>query len=187
MPFRLEYIEALKLLAGAFEEVVAKGHAWPVLVGGAAVEFYTGGAITSGDFDVVTPSEEALETALLARGFRAEDRKGWLQRGYYHPEFAIGVEIVGRSLFEGRGDPSRTMLVEVMPEARVAIVAPEDLIADRMGQFASTPQRVPEMLEQAALILKLAVDYDEDYLEKRIRQETSGEYDLAFLQPKANQ
>ena len=33
------------------------GYPRPILVGGAAVEFYTGGAVVSGDFDIVTPAE----------------------------------------------------------------------------------------------------------------------------------
>jgi hypothetical protein len=52
--YRPEIVEALNLLAAAFNDVVAAGYARPVLVGGAAVEFYTGGAVVSGDFDVVT-------------------------------------------------------------------------------------------------------------------------------------
>ncbi len=43
--FREEYVKALELLAKAFECVAAKGRERPVIVGGAAVEFYTGGKI----------------------------------------------------------------------------------------------------------------------------------------------
>ncbi len=57
MVYRREFVEALVLLADAFERVVASGHARPVLVGGAAVEFYTGGAVVSGDFDVVPDAQ----------------------------------------------------------------------------------------------------------------------------------
>jgi len=66
--FRPEFVTALEILGRAFELVVAGGHPRPVLVGGAAVEFYTGGAITSGDFDVVTAADLALEKALVVQG-----------------------------------------------------------------------------------------------------------------------
>jgi hypothetical protein len=64
--YRPEFVAALALLAEAFEEVVVAGFERPVLVGGAAVEFYTGGAVASGDFDVVT--------ALTAHPTRAASR-----------------------------------------------------------------------------------------------------------------
>jgi hypothetical protein len=40
----------------------------------------------------------------------------------------------------------------------------EDLIADRLGQFAASNNRDREMVDQARLLLKLARDIDRDYL-----------------------
>jgi len=57
MAFRKAFVDALNLLAVAFDRVVEEGYERPVLVGGGAVEFYTSGAIVSGDFDVVTGAE----------------------------------------------------------------------------------------------------------------------------------
>jgi hypothetical protein len=185
--FRKEFIQALELLARAFERVVQAGHTRPILVGGAAVEFYTGGAVVSGDFDIVAPADVALENALLAEGFKREDRPGWLLRGFYHPELAMGVEIVGRSLFDGHADEARVLVVDVSAGAAVSVVSIEDLIADRMGQFSSTATGVNEMLEQAIRLLQLARPMDEDYLNRRIKTETSGAYDLRFLQAKAEE
>ena len=45
--FRPEFTEALAVLADAFTAAVARGAAPPVIVGGAAVEFYTAGGIQS--------------------------------------------------------------------------------------------------------------------------------------------
>jgi len=182
--FRKEFVQALELLARAFERVVTGGHPRPILVGGAAVEFYTGGAVVSGDFDIVTPAEAALESALLAEGFKKEDRPGWLLRGFYHPELAMGVEIVGRALFDGHADEARVLVVQVSPGAAVAVLPIEDLIADRMAQFSSTSTGVNEMLEQAIRLFQLAPRMDEDYLNRRIQTETSGAYDLGFLRSK---
>ncbi|WP_430426883.1 hypothetical protein [Parasphingorhabdus sp.] len=53
--FRPEYEAALQLFAKVSEAMKAKGLNAPVLVGGAAVELYTGSAVTTGDFDIVTP------------------------------------------------------------------------------------------------------------------------------------
>ena len=67
------------------------------------------------------------------------------------------------------------MLVDgFAPDASFAIVAVEDLIADRMGQYASGT--APAMREQARALLRLHPDADIGYLEKRIRFETAGEF-----------
>src|SRR5579872_4766301 len=184
MEYREEFVQALGLVGLACEEVVAKGFARPILVGGAAVEYYTGGAITSGDFDFVASSDTALAAALLAQGFRAEDREGYLRRGYYHPDLAIAVEIVGRTLFGGKGDPARVAIVEVSQDSEVAVVAVEDLISDRMGQYCSTPEGVKEMLDQAIKLHQLAPSLDDAYLDKRIQTETLGACNLALLRAK---
>ena len=185
--FRKEFIQALELLARAFERVVQDGYSRPILVGGAAVEFHTGGAVVSGDFDIVTSAEDAFQRALLAEGFRKEDRPGWLLRGYYHPELAMGVEVVGRALFDGHTDEAKVIIVQVAPDAAVAVAPVEDLIADRMAQFASTATGVNEMLEQAVRLFQLAPPMDEDYLNRRIGAETAGAYDLAFLRAKVEE
>lgn len=184
MEFREQYSKALELLGRAVEAMLRQGLEPPILVGGGAVEFYTSGAIFSGDFDVVTASEEAFERAIVAEGFRREDRSNRLLRGYYHPELVIGIEIVGSRLLDGNADRSRISMVTIGPDSKVAIISVEDIIADRMGQFSSSRQGVREMLDQAAALFNLASEMDENYLDARIRQETSGQFDLAFL--KAN-
>jgi hypothetical protein len=47
MGFRPEFVDALSLIADAIEELLRHGHKPPVLVGGAAVELFTTGEITS--------------------------------------------------------------------------------------------------------------------------------------------
>lgn len=93
----------------------------------------------------------------------------------------IGIEIVGSRLLDGNADRSRISLVSVSNQSKVAIISIEDMIADRMGQFSSTPQGVKEMLNQAVVLLNLAPHLDEQYLDERIRKETSDLFDLTFL------
>jgi hypothetical protein len=90
-PYRPEFVDALKLLAQAFDDVVNAKCGRPVLVGGAAVEFHTGGALVSGDFDVVTVAQEKLEEALLCRGFERPSGPGVLLRGLRHPTATSGL------------------------------------------------------------------------------------------------
>ncbi|HLI12861.1 MAG TPA: hypothetical protein VKY65_14810 [Alphaproteobacteria bacterium] len=190
--YRAQFEAALRLLASAFAEVAAAGYGRPVLVGGGAVEYYTGGEITSGDFDVITPAQKELERALLKRGFIRPSGPGTPARGVYHPELDMGVEVVSGILFDGAADRERVRLVDVGAGEPIPIPAVEDMIADRMGQFNTRPGGDPAMLRQAIVLYLIAcqdMEYriDSAYLEKRIRQETNGDYGLAYLTEKANE
>jgi hypothetical protein len=152
-----------------------------VIVGGAAVEFYTGGAVATGDFDIVAAADNELEQSLLEQGFLRPRARGALMRGFIHPDLAFGVELVSGALFDGRADRGRLWEVEI-GDGHVLFAAPEDLIADRLAQYLSSPAGVPEMLLQAAIDLAACSALDNDYLDKRIGMETSHELSLnAFL------
>lgn len=62
MPFRPEFQKALALLATAVRRLQARGLEGPILVGGAAVELFTGGQVMSGDFDFVSASQDEFFT-----------------------------------------------------------------------------------------------------------------------------
>jgi hypothetical protein len=59
------------------------------------------------------------------------------------------------------------------------LISVEDLIADRMGQYGSGT--APDRLEQARTLLSLHPDADMAYLERRIREESMGEYGVEDL------
>lgn len=61
-----------------------------------------------------------------------------------------------------------------------AIMSVEDVIADRMGQFASGS--APEMLDQAWRLLVLHSDLDRAYLDRRVREETADDYGIDDIQ-----
>lgn len=184
--YRPEYLEALALIAKAANATVRAGGNPPILVGGAAVEFFTGGAITSGDFDLWTGADDLIRRNLLAVGFKDEDRQGHLARGFYHPDLDMGVELVSGHLFDGRCDRARLVLARI-GEDIIHLPPIEDLIADRMGQYNSSPQKVPAMLEQAAVLYLLADDLDEAYLHKRIQEDTAGDFGLPDLKEAARE
>lgn len=184
--YRPEYLEALALIAKAASATVRAGGNPPVLVGGAAVEFFTGGAITSGDFDIWTGADDLIRRNLLAVGFKDEDRQGHLARGFYHPDLDMGVELVSGHLFDGRCDRARLVLAKV-GEDTIHLPPIEDLIADRMGQYNSSPQKVPAMLEQAAVLYLLADDLDDAYLHRRIQEDTAGDFGLPDLKEAARE
>ena len=111
--FRPEFEAALIIFARVSETIEAKGYAAPILVGGAAVELYSGSAIATGDFDVVTAREDIFEAALLEHGFVRPSGPGALICGWIHEDLKLGFEIVGTSLLDGKAERDRVRLIDV--------------------------------------------------------------------------
>ncbi|EKV30003.1 hypothetical protein C882_0084 [Caenispirillum salinarum AK4] len=53
LPYREEFVRAVEILAQANRELGPDSGKMPIIVGGAAVEFYTSGAFDTGDIDLV--------------------------------------------------------------------------------------------------------------------------------------
>ena len=150
-PYRREFMDALLLILEAIEDIVAAGHPRPILVGGAAVELWPGSEVVSGDFDFVTREGTAFEEALLERGFIRPSGPGVLTRGVHHPILQCGVEVVGNAPFDGRVSASNLRIL-IFRTGNLRLVSAEDVIADRMGQFASDPTSRRDMLQQAIMV-----------------------------------
>ena len=65
---------------------------------------------------------------------------------------------------------------------RISMAPTEDLIADRLGQWVASDRRDRHLLRQAIALFRLGEDLDASYLDRRIREDTSGDLGLAFLQ-----
>lgn len=175
-PLRKEYPDAIALIAKAAGALVRRGFSTPVLVGGAAAEFYTGGAITTGDFDFVTAYRDEFFQELEAVGFRRAG-PAQIQRALFHPASGLSVEVVSSSLMDGRADPSRVLTVR-FKDGDPRIVSVEDMIADRVGQALAGPR----MQEQAVSLYRLAGGIDRAYLDKRIVQDSVNQAAVETLQ-----
>jgi hypothetical protein len=178
--YRPEFEAALRLFARISEAMKARGIEAPILVGGGAVELYTQSAVMTGDMDVVTARQEEFEAELRAYGFIKPVGVGHTPSGWIHPELKLGFEVVSSTLLDGMAERDRLLLIDLDADGVAAIIAIEDMIADRMGQFASGS--APEMGEQARALFRLHADADLDYMERRIRHETAGEHGVADLQ-----
>lgn len=185
MPFRPEFREALILFATAIQRLRMRGIEAPILVGGAAVELFTGGQVTSGDFDFVSASKDEFFKELLALGFVRPAGVGWLDRSLFHPDLGFGVQVVSGFLMDGQADRSRVRVLRLDEKdgGREAWVIPiEDLIADRMAQALAVPGRIrKDMQNQSIRLYQLADVVDNDYLNSRIKTETGDEASLATL------
>lgn len=107
-------------LQGLYEPDESK----PILVGGAAVELYTGGAYKTGDLDFVGTVPPAVASALKKAGF---ERRG---RHWLHEIGEIFIEFPSSGLDIGE----ESVVLEVENQ-RVVVVDPEALIADRLAAW----------------------------------------------------
>jgi hypothetical protein len=96
----------------------------PVLVGGAAVELFTGGGYTTGDLDLVGPVSPELQRSLNDAGF-AKHGRHWI-----HEEAQIFIEFPGDTL--GPDEETRDLEFD---GTHVRIISLEDLVVDRLGAW----------------------------------------------------
>ena len=119
--WRANFVDALRLLGRAAARLPF-GVPDPVVCGAAAVELYTGGLFPATDLELLAVEARPLAAELLAVGFRWAERPLRRDRGFWHPEFAIGVEII-----EGLADVSLAALSNVL---RVVLDGPAQDAAD---------------------------------------------------------
>ena len=181
MPLPDDFLLVLQRLADAFEALRRTTGETAILVGGAAVELYTGGAYSTGDFDVHVTDAEAFRSRLEEVGFIREDQIGYLRNFWYLPEVArYGVQIVSGPLFDGRCERARIRWLTTESGSAFALPPVEDLIADRLGQHAVASPTDDAMLLQARLLLSLAEEIDHAYLRRRVQDE-GGDISLLAL------
>jgi len=136
--------------------------AQPIVVGGTAVEFYTLGAYTTHDVDLVCPSRPKAVEALERLGFeRSESLRHW-----YHGELEMVIEIPDEHL---AGDTQR--LAEVVIDGlTVHVIGVEDLILDRLR--ACVHWRSESDCEWARRMIAIhRREMDWDYLLKAAKEE----------------
>lgn len=144
------------------------------------MEYWSGSAVSTGDFDLCSPVQSDLEAILQRHGFIRPSGPGSATRGWVHPDLALGFEVVGSTPLDGLVPRERILLIEdFAPGTSFAILGVEDLIADRMGQYASGT--APDRIEQAKLLYQLYPSLDYAYLEQRIRQESAGDHGVDDL------
>ena len=144
-------------LAWLNEKLKAAGsRALPVLVGGSAVQLYTGGNYMSIDMDIYLDDISPAVKLLEEQGFvRAE-------RYYFSAEYDLLAEFVGGDM------PEKISEVEYN-EQTILISSPEEMIIDRL--IAAKWQNIPKDLEWARVIISLKTELDMDYLYKRAKEE----------------
>jgi len=153
-----DFLHALVLIGRAAARYRAETGRQVVIVRGAAVSFYTQGVILSGDIDMV--ADIAFSAAMRAEGFAPDATPERLATAttYLHPDVPrIGFQLVSGALFDGSTDRTRLQPVSLGGGAEVTLPPVEDMIADRLGQFAASNGLSQEMRQQAALLGSVSV------------------------------
>ena len=96
-PYRPQFEAALRLLAQISQAMHERGLPRPILVGGAAAEFYSQSAINTGDFDLCTVWQEELEEEMRKAGFVRPSGAGKSTRGWVHPDLRAHHEASSNS------------------------------------------------------------------------------------------
>ena len=99
--YRPQFEAALRLLARVSDAMHERGLPRPILVGGAAAEFWSTSALTTGDFDICTPLQPELEQEMAKFGFVRPSGIGQLTKGWIHPELKLGFEVVANVPMDG--------------------------------------------------------------------------------------
>jgi excisionase family DNA binding protein len=149
----------LRLAALLAKGAVALGWSAPVVVGGAAVQYYTNGNYPTLDLDLVGASEP-IGHVFESWGFLREGRH------WYDSELAFAVEAPGGQL----EDAERRRVVGVRVGGLEAyVLGMEDLIIDRLN--ACVHWKDAESCRWAKVMIVTAPELDVAYLEQRAETE----------------
>lgn len=129
----------------------------PILVGGAAVEFYTQGGYSTADIDLVAPGGPAVAQTLSELGFK---RMG---KDFVDSKRKIYLEFPSAQL-----KPEEQSVALQVHQEWIRIISPEDLIVDRLCAFKFWGSAIDGI---NALMLLEGESLDRSRLEARAAQE----------------
>ena len=148
------------LLLGYISAFMAQRGASVILVGGQAVETYTGGVFTTGDIDITTTDAGGTEELLSKLGF-AKEGMVWVS-----PRLGLAIHLVAS--YPSRGLRVRTIEVDGYS---VKVVGVEDLIVDRLA--AAKLWKSDRDAEQAKALLNVFREsLDNAYLDELAKEES---------------
>lgn len=129
----------------------------PILVGGAAVEFYSEGGYSTEDIDMVTEGGPELAQLMDDLGFEK------IGKDYFNDAQRIYLKFPGSSL----GPHEKFALLKIGPR-NLRIISREDLIVDRLCAFVYWKSTVDG---KNALLLLESSELDPEHLLNRAKEE----------------
>ena len=194
-PWQRNFVATLQLLARAATRQPL-GHPDPVLCGAAAVRLYTGDLWSAGCIEVFATEPRTLITELFAAGFRWTGRPKVADRGLWHPELQIGIDVID-PVQRGLAQESNTLTVALdlgttgpadQELVSLKVVGIEDLIVEEIAGM----WRQRASLEEAAARTRVLAELGRNgvggrlrsgYLHRRLAWETCGEVVFEDLWP----
>lgn len=152
-----ESVERLMTIASIVAEAMRSVGRDPILVGGAAVEFYTQGGYSTADIDMVSEGGKDLVRIMSELGF---ERFG---KDYKDNARRIYIEFPGSSL-----KPSERTDTVAVGRRTLRVISIEDLIVDRLNAYKFWRSGIDGL--NALLLLEIGSP-DEARLRQRAQQE----------------
>lgn len=149
-------VRAVKI-AAVISDALSEIDIEPVLVGGAAVAFYTDGKYTTRDIDMTAPSRKDVGDVMGTLGFKK------FGKDYINKALNVYVEFPSEAI----GPTERYSIIKI-EDTGLKIISIEDLIVDRLNSFRHWGSSVDGLNSLRLLELGLA---DEARLEERAREE----------------
>ncbi|HCU24917.1 MAG TPA: hypothetical protein DF383_07860, partial [Deltaproteobacteria bacterium] len=129
----------------------------PILVGGAAVEFYTKGGYSTCDIDMIAPGGPELAQVMAQLGLQQ------IGKDYIDKQYNIYIEFPSSEL-----GPNEKFTQLKIDGGSFRIISIEDLIVDRLCSFKFWKSAVDGV---NALLLAEMVDHNEVRLRERAKEE----------------
>ncbi len=147
-------------LAAFFSKIFRQKGIDFILVGGAAVQFYTQAQYLTGDIDVILrgDTKEVIETIMTSLGFYRTSN----YRQFENPLFQFSVEFPPSPIAIGNRTITMVDVVET-PEGPLKIIRIEDLIMDRIIAFVEWKD-APSLDQAKLLYFKNKKEIDHNYL-----------------------
>lgn len=150
------------LFLGFFTEKLKEKGVQAVIVGGEAIDIYTGGTFASADIDLLVQSRTITEKLLNKFGFEKQKNTLWLNK-----DLAIVVHVI-ESSYSGDSDRLKTMKIG---KYEIQIASPEYLIKDRLCSFKFWKDNPQSDMEKCVALLRIYSDsIDNSYLDKLAKE-----------------
>lgn len=145
------------LFLGFFSEKLKEKGVNAVIVGGEAIDIWTGGTFASADIDLLVQSKKITEKLLNKFGFEKQENTLWLNK-----DLAIVIHVI-ESLYSGDSGRLKKMKIR---KYEIQIASPEYLIKDRLCSFKFWKDNPQSDMEKTVALLRIFSDsIDNSYLD----------------------
>ena len=178
-----EFLDAIVLLGWVLDRHRRETGHRPALVGGAATSFLTYGIIFPDDFNFLVPFDSA----------RSRDAGGQVPPGRpaRPPDLRLvspfiaryGFPAVSGPMFDGTASRDRLLAAAFHPAREIVMSGFAAMIANGLGQYASSGKEDRLMLGPATWLFKAGASIDRACPCGRIVQETGVHSDIGFVVP----